>query len=282
MTYQIGTFFRALPDFRGKQRLVRLLLGRTLDSSVDLIIRGKYDSSLLVPNLIENIGFELFVNGVFEKEIVDFVLKVLPENGVFIDLGANIGSLSVAISKKKPGARIFSVEASPFVIPYLRRNIELNNLRNIVLYEAAVSDKDDDMVEFFHPDIQFGKGAVTNLFDAGSTKVRTITIDSIVRQHNLAKVDLMKVDIEGFEIFAFRGADKLLNRPDAPSILFEFVAYAEAAVAGIRPGDAQQYLQDKGYHLFKFNAGKLERINEPVRSGYAMIWATKRFEIFQG
>ncbi len=46
----------------------------------------------MLPNIKENIGFELFINGVYEEEIINFIMDRLPKIGILIDIGANLRS----------------------------------------------------------------------------------------------------------------------------------------------------------------------------------------------
>jgi hypothetical protein len=93
-----------LPLFKGKQTLARLLFKKAIANKKNFWVRGKQDCEYLLPNLIENIGFEIFINGIYEEETSDFFADKIPLNGVFLDLGANIGAVSIpkhSINKKE-------------------------------------------------------------------------------------------------------------------------------------------------------------------------------------
>lgn len=63
----IDSIFRRVPIFKGKQRLARFLMINKIRNYHDICIAGKYDCKFLVPNIKENIGFEIFINGVYEQ-----------------------------------------------------------------------------------------------------------------------------------------------------------------------------------------------------------------------
>ncbi len=275
MVALIGKFLRLLPDFKGKRMLARFILGKNIKKYSDFSVVGRYGCEYRVPNLEEIIGFELYVNGIFEKEIVSFLISKMQADAVFLDLGANIGAVSLPICRNFPGAKVYCVEASPFVMNYLESNLAINKINNCKVFDAVLSDRSGEKINFYFPDKQFGKGAVTNLFNSQSKQIDSITIDELIEKENISRVDLIKMDIEGYEYFAFKGGMKLFQSDDAPPVLFEFVDYAESSVPGLKSGSAQSLLMQFGYDLFLLKEGKLFPMEKPVIEGFAMIWAVK-------
>ena len=108
--------------------------------------------------------------------------------------------------------------------------------------------------------------------------VMTITLDELFHKYNLTQVDFIKVDIEGFEYFAFNGGAELLKQKNAPDLLFEFIATAEKGVSELEPGDAQAKLLSFGYNLFELKSGKMTALLQPKTTGFAMIYATKNLQ----
>jgi hypothetical protein len=79
----------------------------------------------------------------------------------------------------------------------------------------------------------------------------------------------MKVDVQGFEFFVFKGMQDLLAKKKALNILFEFEDWAEEA-AGLEKGTAQKYITSLGYELFDITGNKCNNI---LTKGSAMLWA---------
>ncbi len=273
----IGKLFRKFNDFKGKQRLSRLLMNRKLKSTKDIVVEGKYHCSYLVPNIKEVIGFELYINGIFEEEYIQLILSKLKPNAVIIDLGANIGSISIPICKLKNDVRVIAVEASSVMYGYLKKNIELNGIINCEILNKAVWVNSESEVPFYVPDEQYGKGMIDMNKSSGNFElVKTISLDDLCKLYQLEKVDFIKVDIEGFEYFAFKGGAELLKQPNAPDILFEFIANSEKSAEHLEPGDAQSILMAYGYKLYKIEHGELTEIEKPLVTDYAMIYASKK------
>lgn len=271
------SLFRKLPSFKGKQRLANLFIKREFPYNQDVLIKGKFGCSIKVPNIKDNIGFEVFVNGVYEKEAIDFMISEIPQQGTVVDIGANIGTIIVPVCKMRSDIRAIAIEASPRVFNYLEFNTTYNKLTNCTIINKAVTDHDDATIPFYSPVEQFGIGCMAPGFTDTAEMIGTTTMDSLLRSMGIKKVDFIKIDIEGYEYFAFKGAEVLLSSPDAPVILFEFAAWAEDIAEGIIPGDAQRLLTAYGYNLFQIDTrGNTSPLLSPLTKGTAMLLASKQ------
>jgi FkbM family methyltransferase len=274
----IDSIFRKLPLFKGKQRLARLLLSNSIASKKDFWVKGKQGCEYFIPNLIENIGFEIFINGVFEEETSDFFASLLPAGGVFLDLGANIGAISIPLVTKRMDVKVICVEAAPWIFSYLQKNLARNQTQNVIAINKVLFYTDDEEVNFYSPDEKFGKGSLSPVFTDKVVKVRTIKVDSLLKDLQIKKVDIIKIDVEGYEYHVFKGAIELLSKADAPDILFEFADWAEENAKGVTVGSAQQILFDMGYRIFYFNREKekMVQLGEVIKNGFFMLFATKK------
>lgn len=270
-------FLRKIPHFKGKFRLVRFLFSKKLRTSKKITVRGKYGLIYYLPNLIENIAFEIFADGIYEKATSDMIIEKLPPDGVMLDIGANIGSIAMPVACARPDVRIICAEASHNVFTCLQKNISANKLENCVLINSAISEKDGQEVVFFNQDDLFGKGSMAYSKGGSSEKVKTISIDTLLNELKIPEVNFIKIDIEGYEYFAFKGAEKILQQNNAPDILFEFLDCAETADRSLSPGDAQKLLMSYGYNLYSVEKNnKLKKQTAALQTGEAMIFATKK------
>ncbi len=269
----IGYIFRKLGYFKGKQRLARLLLGKKNDTIQNIVVNGKY-CKFLLPGIRESIGFNIYINGEYEPDDIKLIAAHLSPEGVLVDVGANIGTISFPLCKMKPGIHALCIEGSPRVFSYLSKNKELNALTNCTLLNRAVSNEDNSQVQFYRANDMFGKGSLSNVYGSGYDLVQTISIDSLLKQQQIVSVDVLKVDIEGYEYHAFKGAELTLSAEKAPVVLFEFLSWAEEK-AGLRPGASQRLLINYGYKLFKILPSSKVELKEPVTEGWCMILAIK-------
>jgi FkbM family methyltransferase len=247
----IAPIFRFLPKFRGKYRLARFILGKSLETKN--ISLSTYDGcQYIIPSLQEPVGFALLIDGIYEPDSIQLMLQKLPKDAVFLDIGANIGVFTITAAKfLKQNGRVIAVEASPKIFPYLQQNIEANGLNNVKTLELAATERDNETVPFYEAPLdKFGMGSLAPQFQSSPIQLKTKTIDSILHDEQIDKVDFIKVDVEGYESSVFQGAEKLLNSPNAPIILFEFCDWAEARKPEGNIGDSQRVLIDFGYTIW--------------------------------
>jgi FkbM family methyltransferase len=245
------TFFQYLlnntPRFKGKLRLAKLLIrdksrARTFSTKSGLVIS--------TPNLSENVSLEIFVYGIYEKETIDYMVQSIPKNGTFIDVGANIGAICLEVANKRKDVKVYAFEASPNVFKFLEINKNQNELENLTIYNLAVHENENSEMEFYSPYDQNGKGSFSAVFTSASEKVITKNLDIFIEENQL-KPDLIKVDVEGYEMTVFKSMSKFLSKNENCEIFFEFVDWAETAAHYVC-GSAQDYLLKKGYRLYKF------------------------------
>ena len=235
----------------------------------------KYNCTYLLPNIQENVGFDIFINGAYEPEIQDLICKLLPANGCLLDLGANIGSIIAPVALRRPDIFAVGVEAAPWIFTYLEKNISKNDLKNVRLINKALFDQDDIELDFFSPHDKFGKGSLSPVFTQEGIKIKTKKVDTLIKDLQIEKADLIKIDVEGFEYFVFKGAENLLKRPDAPVIIFEFVDWAEESAMGLKAGSAQRLLMEMGYSLYEIHGSQLIKIETQKEHGGTNFVASK-------
>ncbi len=273
----IAQLMRKLPEFKGKHFLSGMLFKKERALINDKWIDGKYGCQYFLPNLKEHLAFEIFINGIYEYDTHQFLLNRIPPNGTFLDLGANIGAITVPLCKKRPDITAICVEAAPWIFSYLQENIKKNGLeKRVSIYNYALFDEDKKIMPFFSPKDKFGTGSLSAVFTDVAVDVETIKVDTLLQQAGAGKIDLIKIDIEGYEYYAFKGAEALLTAPDAPDIFFEFIDWAEDLAKGVEKGSAQSILKKWGYNLYTIKNNKAVLLTEIVTKGGLMIFASKK------
>jgi len=132
--------------------------------------------------------------------------RILRPGDVFVDVGANVGHLTLAGSNiVGPNGLVFSLEAHPRTARYLRGNVAFNQAHNVHIIPAAAGEK-DGITHFTNQrsdDLNF-------VIDHG-IEVRVLALDSVIPQ---VTVRLLKVDVEGGELMVFKGATETLARTE--------------------------------------------------------------------
>jgi len=267
---------RAVPDhLPGKTRLARAALRPFLKSGMTCI-PDRFGNVLHLPSLEEPISVGLFAFGLYEPDTFWAILQHLRSSGVFLDVGANVGALSLPVAACRPNARIICIEADPQIVLLLRRNVAENRRSNIGIITCVAGPVVDPQVPFYcAPTAKFGMGSIGPQFGAAPVTLAQRPLDEILDELAIDNVDVVKLDIEGAEYGALQGLIRRLTSLRAPAIVFEFVDWAETRIAGQMAGSAQQFLLSLGYSLFRLaSEGRPgERLGRPVTVGSAMIMA---------
>jgi FkbM family methyltransferase len=133
---------------------------------------------------------------------------LLPEGGVFLDVGAHVGHWSLRLAGK--ASRVIAVEANPATASTLRRHIAMNDLGNVEVLEMAAWDRDENLV-LSDPNGQ-AEGGSTRVLPAGEApaQARGRRLDAVLEA--VLRIDLVKLDVEGADIHAIEGMAGLLER----------------------------------------------------------------------
>jgi FkbM family methyltransferase len=266
---------RTIPSgLRGKARLTKNLLGSQLNAR-DVRIRDRSGNLYLIPSLREPVGFHLLIDGVYEQEVQSFILQRLEEGSVFVDVGANIGA--VTIPAARTAGRVLAIEASPSVFPYLAQNIKANHLENVRCMNVAAGREEAYLPFYTAPMEHFGMGSFGPQFNAQPTQVPAVALDQILADEKIGRVDLIKIDVEGFELAVLQGARRLLANDRPPVIIFEFCDWAEARVPDGKVGDAQRFLASLGYSMWRLRdfSNRRPALAQPIVQGFEMLVAAR-------
>lgn len=149
--------------------------------------------------------------GTYEGDKVrSFAERVRPGQTVY-DLGAHIGYYTLLASRLVgPDGRVIALEPEPQNLRFLRRHLQLNRVTNVEVVEAAVTDSVGEISFEVGPTSTTGKVAAGGV--ASSLAVRCVTIDDLVLVQGMPAPDLIKMDIEGAEGLALRGAEQVFAR----------------------------------------------------------------------
>ncbi|MPT24569.1 MAG: FkbM family methyltransferase, partial [Starkeya sp.] len=125
---------------------------------------------------------------------------------LLIDVGAGIGEHVVYLSRRVgPGGKVIAIEAHPRTFRCLEKTIAASGLANVVARQLALSDSEGQVT------MEDEAGYVSNRIGAGSLTVTACTLDSLLDGLNGAVPSVVKMNIEGAETAALRGATRALQ-----------------------------------------------------------------------
>ena len=154
------------------------------------------------------------LDAIFDPIAESWFYRYSPEPGdTIIDVGAGDGLDSFVFSRAVgPGGRVLAVEAHPSTFALLELTCRLNNLANVIPCQRAVMDRTGTVTmveEASHRDLFSIANDGTG---SGAANVAASTLDDLCREHDVARVDFLKMNIEGAERQAVEGARETLTR----------------------------------------------------------------------
>jgi FkbM family methyltransferase len=155
----------------------------------------------------------------FKKREIELQPHLIMRRGeTFIDLGANVGYYTLkAATDYNNHIEIISIEANPSNYKALCRNISCNSFTKVIALNKAVSDRKGIVKLYGH--VTSSNRLLTDDFsisaeydNQSSIQVESDTLDNILKENNIKKADVLKMDIEGAEVLALKGATETLKK----------------------------------------------------------------------
>ena len=207
---------------------------------------------------------EILNFGALEKAEADMTLRLVREGGTVFDVGANIGWYSLTLNRRFKRLKVHAFEPIPDTFARLKRHAAMNGDRRVTLHNFGFSDQRGKATFWFRPD--FSVNASGADLGTGGRKVtcRIETLDGFARK---TRVDFIKCDVEGAELFVFKGGLRTLAR-DTPVIFTEMLR-KWAAPFGYHPNEIIDLLGALGYRPFTVNGNPVE-VDTIVTIDYAL------------
>jgi len=187
----------------------------------------------------------------FEPYTTELFLRALKPGAVVLDIGAQFGYYSLLAAKiVGPTGRVFAFEPVPSNFEILKKNIEINNFTSIIRpIRKAAGDKrgivsiylykhSDSHGMFRHP-----KATVKE-----TLSIECITIDEFLEENAINAVNIIKMDIEGYEPYALEGMKQIIFK-SSNLILFTELVPGFLRLAGVKPEDYLKQLEKLGFDV---------------------------------
>lgn len=226
--------------FRGKNRLLDLLLPRT----------GKFSARRFgceVEFDIRDLIQRQFFLGTYEPQETAVFRSRLGPGMTFCDVGANVGWYSLQAARRVgPAGRILAFEPGPYAFTRLAKTISANQLKQVTLVQAGLSDHSGHL-DLFEPR-EFGNYTPTLVPNSGGNPVRVkvLRLDDWLEENRVGAIDLMKIDVEGHEHRVLSGAERALAAGRVRAVLCEFNG-TWLTRSGSSPQDLDAFLQKLGF-----------------------------------
>jgi FkbM family methyltransferase len=157
----------------------------------------------------------------FDEVIMEVAKSYIVPNSIILDIGANYGQMSIEFAKVTNNITIYAFEAQKMVFDILQKNIESNQTKNVIPFYNAVYDTDNIEFVFPIPDLtkfpSYGSYGLDLKAKTG-IPVKSLTIDSLDIS---SPISFMKIDVQGSDLAAMRGAVNTIKKYKMP-IIFEY------------------------------------------------------------
>jgi FkbM family methyltransferase len=151
---------------------------------------------------------ELVTEGGYDAPFTAFLRATLPPDGVFVDVGANVGLFTVIGALATSRGRVIAYEPVPELLELLRANVQLNWLAGrVTIRDVAVAERAGKRPFTFDPTMQILGGIVPD--EIANTNVDVVALDDDLE--HLERINLVKIDVEGAEPAVLAGMDRLLR-----------------------------------------------------------------------
>jgi FkbM family methyltransferase len=234
---------RPIP-FRGKFRLLSPLVPE------QGIRTARIFDTLFELDLAEWCQRKIYL-GAYEPRETRLMIEMLKPGMTVVDIGANIGYYTaLAASRTGPGGRVFAIEPEARSFSALKRMIGGNHITAVArAFNFGLGERQDEQHLYLSPSSTNNSPTMIphgNFASSATVPVRTL--DDCLDEWNVSQVDLIKIDVEGWEPRIFAGARRCLSAGRIDAILCEFNDFWLRA-GGSSPQDLLKTLTDFGFHL---------------------------------
>ncbi|MFI5201030.1 MAG: FkbM family methyltransferase [Candidatus Kapaibacterium sp.] len=243
------------PIIKGRYPLmmaVQRLAGEQVTVETEVKDRGR-----MILDLADSAQFPLYYN-IYEWKDLPTIQALLEGCNVVLDIGGNIGQMALLFARH--AKKVLTFEPIPALAERLRKQVELNGLQKKVLIYPVALTNFNGMLPLQLPTVENGGNGSTVLGrdGAGETiEVQAQTLDSLLEQEQINGVDLIKIDVEGAELFVLQGMEKLLSQENRPIIILEMNS-GMMKLAGYSASAITSLLAGHGYECFEFVKNGLE------------------------
>lgn len=266
-------------SFGGRFLLAQRILRRVYYGIPVTVRVDDFDGDLTMDlRLSEHMQSRIFWVEYYNREIVALIKRLVTESMVFVDIGANIGEITMVAAKcVGDTGRVIAFEPVDHPADMLQKNVSDNQLLNVTVVRAGLSDKIGTcpIYESCGQDTPHDENYGLNSLYGGPNEspiqtVNITTLDEYLRRNPADRVDIIKIDVEGAELPCLRGAAGTLQL-FRPHLIIE-VQRKSAVAAGYDQCDVLDYLAKFGYEFSIIGrAGRLRCIDLHTLSDYQNV-----------
>lgn len=204
---------------------------------------GRTDDNSIIGAISQN-------KGNYEPSILKCITRYCETQSVIIDIGANIGALTVFFSKIANEGQVISIEPGSENFRYLNKNIEHNACDNVKALNFGIANYNGKAIFNYVPSVAACSFISTSGVKEGcQEEVQMLTLDQLLYDIHLSRIDLIKLDVEGGELDALKGARTTIETFN-PKLLIEW-----------NPATMKRFYDTSGEELYEFISRQWKEIS---------------------
>jgi FkbM family methyltransferase len=235
---------RFVPSGLGAHAAARAVLARKIRTTRSLRRTTLAGGAHLELDVSDHTQAQAYLLRRYEPDVVALLRRIAPPGGTFFDVGANIGLITFGVGAQRRDLSIHAFEPDPENAERWRRNRRLNPGVAAKLEETAVGATAGEVALVRGGDS--GWSFVAEPGAAGDVDVPVVSLDTYASAHGIPRIDVLKVDVEGYEAEVLRGATSLLERQAIGFIVCELDEILQNRAGGTRD-ELVAFLSYHGY-----------------------------------
>lgn len=212
-------------------------------------VRRAFRSGVLLDLDLSNLVDHAIFFGTPKEPGWEKLFSLAKTDAVVMDIGANIGFLTLVFSRICTHGFVYAFEPSTRNFRSLIRNLSLNHPENVKAFQTALGEKPESKTLYEVYAFNSGANRILNTPNENplSETVVVDTLDNVAQSLSLHRLDILKIDVEGFELFVLRGGEKVIQK-------FQPVLFVELSDENLRhhdfsSKDVVKFIRDLGYKI---------------------------------
>lgn len=192
----------------------------------------------------------------YESDFSSIPAGLIHDHYVCIDIGANIGVKALTLAQYAMTGRVIALEAGPSICDVLEHNVRSSDLKNITVMRTAVGDADGTT--------NFIENSAYGRIHPHGVEIPVKKLSTIYDELHLARLDFVKIDVEGYEYAILKNCHDLINTKGA-AVLMEFNAYCLMAFGNVSPLEFIEWLFEHFKYVMRIQrgaSGALQRLDK--------------------
>ena len=212
----------------------------------------------------------------YEETSKKELLELIPKEGHFLDVGANIGMYSVYMALNRDDITLNCFEPDNTVYSCLAKNMAQFNDNKVQIFKMGLGEEKEEKTLYKHPLNDGGHSFIEDSNSSESESVQVAVFDELVQQKLVKLPDAIKIDVEGFELHVLRGMRKsiALKRPvlfiesdnvdlsQKGALWQELASYKDEGIYARRPGRDIKMSMDELAKEAALDIQKGKRVND--------------------